>query len=93
MVISSKYLPSLANNRKFILHIKAKGKFQAKDPLIQLYHCKVTGGVIEWMSHQIIYYSNKQSLLLSYLFVNKQLNLWWLHSYDEMAKPESFTGA
>jgi hypothetical protein len=47
MVISSKFLPSLAVNRKFILHIKGKSKLQAKGPLIQLYHYKITGGIIE----------------------------------------------
>jgi hypothetical protein len=47
MIISSKFLPSLANNRKFILNIKGRGKFQAKGPLIQLYYYKITGGVIE----------------------------------------------
>jgi hypothetical protein len=46
MVISSKFLPPLTFNRKFILNMKAKGKFRAKDPLIQLYHYKFTGGVI-----------------------------------------------
>jgi hypothetical protein len=29
------------------VHKKGKGKFHAKDPLIQLYHFKFTGAVIE----------------------------------------------
>jgi hypothetical protein len=47
LIVSSKFLPPLANNRKFILHKKGKGKFRAKDPLIQLYHFKFTVAVIE----------------------------------------------
>jgi hypothetical protein len=47
MVISSKFLHPLLLNRKFILNLKGKGKLRAKDPLIQFYHCKFTGAVME----------------------------------------------
>jgi hypothetical protein len=47
MVITSKFLPSLANNRKFILNMRGKGRFQAKGQLIQIFHYKITGGIIE----------------------------------------------
>jgi hypothetical protein len=41
------FFPSLLHNRKFILNIKAKGKFRAKDPLILLFYFKFTGAAIE----------------------------------------------
>jgi hypothetical protein len=47
MVISSKFLPPFLLNRKFIVSMKGKGKFRVKDPLIQLYHYKLTGAVID----------------------------------------------
>jgi hypothetical protein len=47
MVISSKFLPSLLLNRKFILHLKGKGRLRAKDQLIQFYRLKFTGAVME----------------------------------------------